>query len=410
METFAYKAAGSGGVESGTLQARSKAEAYQRLISRQLRPITIERAGEGGDVSALKKSNGAVEFTGRLSANELLLFTEELSELLDSGLQLDPALRVMESSKQSPNIAKASAFLRQEVRDGVSFSNALRRCGSGFSELFCSTVAAGEAAGALPKILKRQSEYLAVILDLRKRIVAALIYPSIVFTAGIVLMVIFMTFLLPQLTVLLGKTGKKLPLMTQLMIDTSDFITHYGIFVLAALVAIALGFFAWKRSPEGRAAWDQFKLRIPLIGGILTGKFLAEFCQTLATLLNNGVTLLNALTLFQHATGNVYLQKLLSAIVERVGEGASLAATLRSQPFFPGMLCDIVTVGEQSGDLAASLQRGAKRYDREFAHQIERLTAFIQPLTIFVVAIFVGVVAYSMITGILSSVASLRPQ
>ncbi len=252
METFSYKAAGPGGVESGTLQARSKAEAYQRLISRQLRPITIERAGEGGDPSALKKSTGAVEFTGRLSANELLLFTEELSELLDSGLQLDPALRVMESSKQSLNIAKASAFLRQEVRDGVSFSNALRRCGSGFSELFCSTVAAGEAAGALPKILKRQSEYLAVILDLRKRIVAALIYPSIVFTAGIVLMVIFMTFLLPQLTVLLGKTGKKLPLMTQLMIDTSDFITHYGVFVLAALVALAVGFWTWKRSPEGR--------------------------------------------------------------------------------------------------------------------------------------------------------------
>ncbi len=151
METFSYKAAGPGGVESGTLQARSKAEAYQRLISRQLRPITIERAGEGGDPSALKKSTGAVEFTGRLSANELLLFTEELSELLDSGLQLDPALRVMESSKQSLNIAKASAFLRQEVRDGVSFSNALGAAGPGSPSFFAAPSPQARPPGLCPR-------------------------------------------------------------------------------------------------------------------------------------------------------------------------------------------------------------------------------------------------------------------
>lgn len=154
--------------------------------------------------------------------------------------------------------------------------------------------------------------------------------------------------------------------------------------------------------------WDRVKLHIPIVGSVVSCKFLAEFCQTLATLLLNGVTLLNGLALFERATPNVFLRTILAKVVARVGEGASLSTCLRNSPFFPGVLCDIVTVGEQSGDLASALQRGAKRFDREFAHKIQKLTTLIQPLTILVVALFVGLVAYSMITGILTSVSGLR--
>lgn len=409
MANFTFRAtATGGGLEHGVIEARTKAEAYSRLVARRLRPVFIQSENDSaGQEQASSAELQSAQFKGRISSNDLLLFTEELAELLESGLQLEPALKIIETRKEATILRQVSATLRQQVRDGISFSAALRRC-SGFSELFCSMIAAGEAAGALPCILRRQADYLNVVIDLRRRISAALIYPSIVFSAGIVLLLIFMMFLLPQLTMLLSKTGQKLPLMTRLMIGTSEFLGQYWWLVGIMLGVSGFLFWAWKRTPAGRMTWDRVKLGIPIIGGVISCKFFAEFCQTLSTLSLNGVTLLNGMALFQRATPNVYLKGLLAKIVERIGEGATLSSSLRNQPFFPGVLCDIITVGEQSGDLAAALQRGAKRYDKEFALKIQKLTTLIQPLTILIVALFVGLVAYSMISGILTSVSGLR--
>ncbi len=405
METFAFKATSpNGSLESGSIEARSKAEAFQFLLRRDLRPVSLSPLS-----SAPASSNNPPPSSQKpLSSGDLLLFTEELAELLESGLQLDQALKVIESRSGASSLRSVASSLRSQVREGVSFSAALRLAGGGFSELYCSMAAAGEAAGALPRILRRQADYLALIIDLRRRVSAALIYPSIVFSAGIVLLFIFMTFLLPQLTLLLSKTGQKLPLMTRLLIDTSEFFAHYG-WLLALLAALAAAlFWSWKRQPSGRLSWDRTILHLPIVGPAISSKYLAEFCQTIATLSSNGVPLLHALSLFQRATANVYLKGLLSRLLERVSEGSSLAFSLRQLPFFPGLLVDIVSVGEQSGDLPAALQRGAKRYDRDFSLQVQRITALIQPLTILIVALFVGLVAYSMITGILSSVSGLR--
>lgn len=409
MGSFLFKATSAKGeLEDGVIEARSKAEAYRHLVARRLRPVSLlPRDGATPNSGPDPAASAPASFQGRISSNDLLLFTEELAELLESGLQLEPALKIIESRKEAAVLRQVSAALRQRVRDGSSFSAALRH-GGGFSELFCSMIAAGETAGALPSILRRQADYLTMVIELRRKISAALIYPSIVFTAGIVLLFIFMMFLLPQLTVLLSKTGQKLPFMTRLLIAVSEFFGHYWWLVGLVLIGLGFAFWAWRRTTEGQLTWDRISLGIPVIGEVVSCKFLAEFCQTLATLSLNGVTLLNGLTLFQRATANVYLKSLLVKLVERVAEGAPLSSALRNSPFFPGVLCDIVTVGEQSGNLAIALQRGAKRYDREFAAKIQKLTALIQPLTILVVALFVGLVAYSMITGILTSVSGLR--
>lgn len=410
MATFEFKAVGSGEVvETGSLDARTKTEAYEALRKRNLRPLSIQRTGEivRAPGEPEPPASGLKDIR-RLSSAQILLFTEELSELLDAGLQLEPALRVIESRKERSPLKPVSAWLRQQVRDGVSFSNALRRCRNCFSELFCSMVAAGEAAGALPQILRRQAEHFAIMTELRKRITMALIYPSIVFSAGIVLLIIFVSFLLPQLTSLLSRTGQQLPLMTRLLIGISEFFGMWWWAVILAMVGGGIAFSVWRSTPAGRMTWDRVKLDIPLVGSIFRTQFLAEFSQTLATLVSNGVTLINSLALLQRATPNVYLKGLLGRVLERVGEGSSLTSALRSQPFFPDVLIDVVTVGEQTGDLAGSLLRGAKRYDREFTNRIQRLTTLIQPVTILVVALFVGLVAYSMITGILTSVSGLR--
>jgi type II secretory pathway component PulF len=413
MEQFRFKAANaSGALETGTLAARSKAEAYDTLRSRKLRPVSIEpEKSAPGATKGMGSTGGASSPAGpvnTLAGPQLLLFTEELSELLDSGLQLEPALRVIENRKEKSALQPVAAFLRQQVRDGVSFSNALRSCGRCFSELFCSMVAAGEAAGALPKILRRQAEYFAIIADLRRRVTMALLYPSIVFTAGIALMVVFMTVLLPQLTDLLKKNDQELPLVTRLLIGTSEFFGHWWWALLLLAAALAAAFVAWYRTPEGRLTWDRVSLRIPLVGDVLRGRFYAEFSQTLATLVSNGVTLLNGITLLERATSNVHIRRILARLNDRVGEGSSLSGSMRALEFFPPEIIDMVTVGEQTGDLASALERSAKRYDREFSIRIAQVTSLIQPVTILFVALFVGTVAYSMITGILTTVSSLR--
>ncbi len=395
---------GPGALTAGAIEASSREEAYRKLIAQKLKPVHI--VAEEGEMVA--PQNLRVERLPRLKAVHLLLFTEELADLLESGLQLERALYVMETREENSPIKGTAAFLRQQIREGRSFATALRECQGSFSELYINMIAAGEAAGALESILRRQAHHTAIVIELKKRVSMALIYPVIVFITGVVLLGIFILFLLPQLTTLLAKTGRELPLVTRALIGTSEFLGHYW-WVLALGAVVGGGLFrAWIGTAAGRKTWDRWQLGLPLVGPILKQQFLAQFLQTLATLLANGVVLLNALLLVANATPNTHVKNILRNICDQVGEGASLSKCMKKSGFFPSLLIDIVGVGEQTGKITQALQRGAARYDKEFNAKIQKLTVLIQPATILVVAIFVGIIAYSMITGILTSVSGLR--
>jgi len=407
MATFLYKAAEAGQSEtSGEIKATTKAEAYRILKDRGLRPSEVR---ELGDHVAKKKEAASQSLAKlRLSQPDLLFFTEELADLLEAGLQLEGALRVMASRSEQSPVKAVATDLRQRVRDGVSFSTALRDCGNTFDPLYCNLAAAGEAAGALPQILRRECAHLTLIGNLRQRVASSLLYPSIVFSAAIVLMFIFLTFLVPQLSVLLGKTGQTLPLVTQILVAVSTFCGKWwwaliaGAGVIVMLTRIALN------TPSGQAWWHRAMLNMPVVGPVLRARFHAEMLQTLSTLVSNGVTLLNGLNLLLGSTANVYLRGLIHQAAGMVGEGSSLSVALRRVGFFPAVLCDILAVGEQTGDIAGALERAARRFDRDLTTRIERLTTLIQPAIILIVALFVGLVAYSMIAGILTSVNALR--
>jgi type II secretory pathway component PulF len=344
----------------------------------------------------------------KLTSTQLLFFTEELAELLDAGLQLEGALKVIEQRQERTPVKAVAATLRQQVREGVGFSKALRNCGASFDPLYCNLVVAGETGGVLPQILRRQCAHLEMVGELSKKVTSALVYPSIVFTSAIVLMFIFLTFLVPQLSVLLGKSGQKLPAITSALISVSLFCGHWWWAILAVIGAIIMGARLFVATPGGRSWWDRFQLEIPVIGPVLKARFHAEVMQNLSTLVSNGVTMLSAMELMRGATGNVYLRGLLDQLTDKVREGSSIASAMRRTGFFPPVLLDILAVGEQTGDLAGALARAAKRYDRELSSRIQYLTTLIQPAVILIVAIFVGVVAYSMIAGILTSVNALK--
>ena len=414
MPLFHYKAFTTSGVEeTGSIDATSQGEAYRVLRERGLQPKSLQ--GEAG-ATDLQKAHDKKKFAQsaadlqltRLTTPQLLFFTEELAELLEAGLQLEGALKVIEERQEKSPVKGAAAILRSRVREGVSFSRALRECGQSFDPLYCNLVAAGEASGALPQILKKQCAHLEMMQDLRKKVTSSLVYPSIVFASAILLMFIFLTFLVPQLSVLLGKTGHKLPMITQCLINVSEFCGHWWWAIIATVGALVTGLRLAAQTPSGKKWWHHTMLDLPVVGAVLKTKFLAEALQTLSTLVSNGVTMLAGLHLLHNATGNVFLAHLLHQISALVSEGNSLARSMKKVGFFPPVLIDILSVGEQTGDISGALARAAQRYDRELSSKIQHLTTLIQPAVILLVALFVGLVAYSMIAGILTSVNALR--
>ncbi|MBE2179551.1 MAG: type II secretion system F family protein [Chthoniobacterales bacterium] len=407
MPVFVYQALQAGGGKtSGEIEALSRQDAFSKLRQQNLQPFLL--AAKGAEAAAAAgKSKGNRDESNVLTRQQVLLFTEELCELLEAGLKLDRALQVIEQRQDKSPLKAVAASSRQSLREGATFSAALKTASPSFSELYCNMVKAGEASGTVSKILKRQVEFLTMMGDLQRRVTSALIYPSVIFSAGVALLVIFMTFLLPQLTSLLNKTGQTLPLATRVLIGVSEFMGSYWWVLLILGATIFLGFRHFTSRGDGRAWWDRAKLQLPVFGPLLRMRFYAQFTQTLATLLNNGVSLMQAMQLIRNATPNVFLQGLLEKVAENVQDGAQLSRAIARVQFFPPTLIDIVQVGETTGDLGAALERSAKSYDKQLSVVIERVTALIQPMVILMVALFVGLVAYSMITGIMQTVSGL---
>lgn len=445
MPTFAYSALKpDGSLARGELTANDRGEAMRRLDRSGLQPVSIavkdgaaavataaapakkpaegkpeepKKAGESAKKAAEAKPaapakadapGGLPKGPVRLSRKQVILFTEELSDLLSAGLQLEPALRIMESRDELGPLKQVSALLRQKVRDGGSFSASLRTSSPNFGELYCSMAAAGEISGALGVILKRQSQYLKSIAELQSSVITALIYPAFLFVAGMLVSGLFVTFLVPQLASLLKSSNKALPLPAQIMMDAGDFVKGYWWVILLGIAAVMFIFQKVTTNPVYRPAWDRMRLGLPLVGPILTGRFFVQFLETLANLVDNGLPLLRALELSRDATQNIYVRRLLDQVIGMVGEGGSLAKALKRVGFFPALMTDMITVGEQTGDLPLALRRTAERYDKELEKKIVRMQAAIPHIVTIFMAALVGMVAYMMITVIMQSVTGIK--
>jgi type II secretory pathway component PulF len=408
MPSFLYEAVSRAGERvRGELVAQNRAEAFRKLDRDRLQPIKIQEK-DGATSSAQPVSQPRAFTKIGLSRGQIILFTEELSDLLDAGLQIEQALRVMEARKELSKIKQIAAALRQRVREGSSLSNALRQVSSSFGDLYCNLVSAGEISGSLPQLLKRQADFLATIDDLQKKVVSALIYPAMIFVLGLGLIFLFMTYLVPQMTVLFEKTGKNVPFLTRLLIEVSAFFSHYWWAILAFVALASFGFWQLIRHPRGKKWWHRVQLKIPVVGSILKGRFYAQFAQTLANLLGNGLPLLSAMQLMRGATLNEHWRRALSEVTDYVGEGGAFSRGLQRLTDFPSLFIDMVAVGEQTGDMARALDKVGKKYDKELNLRIQRLTSMVQPVIILVMALMVGVIAYSIINGIFDAVSGLQ--
>ncbi len=410
MPLFEYSALSlSGETKSGSLQASNRSDAFRKLEAQALTPVKVtEPSGKTVTTASAKSAAEAALGPIRLKRAQLIHFTDELADLLDGGLQIDQALRVMHERQESPLLRRVAASLRDDIREGSTLSKALRKASTSFDDLYCNLVAAGEVSGSLAPILRRLGANLTVLAELQSKVTQAMIYPAFLIGACIVLMIVFMTFMVPQITDLLAKNGQQLPLPTQLLISFNSFVAAWWWVILLIVVIGSLLFKGYINTPKGRMWWDEAKLNMPLFGGILSTRFYAQFAHSLGNLVTNGVPLLNSIRLVSRISANVFIQSLLAKVTNMVAEGTPLSTALKKVGHFPLLLADMISIGEQTGRLGGSLEKSAIRYDKELDKQIRRMTALISPVIIIFMAILVGVVAYSIVTAIFQSVSGIR--
>lgn len=411
MPSFAYSAIDASGQQvSGSLAVRNKAEAYRQLEAKSLTPIQVYVAAESAGADSKKKTAASGRKAGPVTLPRplVILFTEELADLLDAGVQLETALRILNERQTNKAIQVVASILRDEIREGTRFSLALKKASPSFDDLYRNLVAAGEASGSLAEILRRLAGNLKQLYALQRRVVGAMMYPITLLLGCVVLLFVFSTVLMPRLTDLITKTGQKLSLLTELLIKFTDFMGSYWWLVLVIGIAIFLSFRAYIATANGRFWWDAAKMRIPAFGPVIAGRFYAQFCHTMSNLVNNGVPLLNSLKLITRGTTNLFLKRHLEKAVLDVGEGTSLAKTLERAGAFPVTLIDRIAIGEQTGELGKAFSKAAVKYDEDLDVRISRLTSMVPQVVLVLMAIVIGVVAYSIMTTIFGSMSGFK--
>ena len=416
MPQFSYRARNARGeLVEGVLECADRAVAIHQIEQQRYVPIKIEMiSGDGAKAPAQSGATStpaaapAPTASLKIPHSQLLIFTEQLAHLLQAGMTLDEGLSILEKRLKQPRVQQMTRNLHQALVDGRSFSQALREMPRIFPPLYVNLVAAGEASGALPDILHRLVKHLMQAKELRDHVQQALIYPAFLAVAGAVLITIFITYMVPQLTGFMSQIGGALPLPTRILMQLHHTITSYWWLGLLIVVGISVGFRAFVRTEEGRLTWDRFRLKVPGYGRVIRYRYYAQFSRTLGILIQNGIPLLRALDLVKEIAANRYLEVRIAEARRAVVDGATLSAALTSQQIFPDLLTDMMAVGEQTGRFGETMQTIADVYERELDRNVAIISQLIPPVIIVVIATVVGLVVYSILSAVFEATHSLQ--
>lgn len=397
MPQFHYKASTSTGeVSEGDVEARDEPAVLARLQDLGLIPIRIAPARP-----VEERSTGGLFSRQRIGQNQVGALTAELATLLRAGLPLDRALEILIGLADNPRMQALMTRVRDDVRGGAALSRALEAHPMAFSRFYVGMIRAGEAGGALGTVLARISEFMERSKELKETVTSALIYPIILVLASVTSVLLLLVFVVPQFSQMFEQSGKALPLATQIVIATGDWLRKYW-WTLPLAILLVWRYFAWQMgSAAGKARWDGRLLRLPLVGDLLTKIEVARFARTLGTLLTNGIPLLAALDVVKDTVGNSVIAAGLSAAREQLQAGQGLSKPLMAQEIFPPLAVHMVGVGEETGRLDEMLTRIADVYDREVALAVKRMLALLEPVMILGLGLIIGGIIISILLAIL---------
>jgi type IV pilus assembly protein PilC len=329
--------------------------------------------------------------------------------MVTSGMAILRALYVLESQTKSKLLQETLLAVRRDVEAGLLLSDALERHPKVFSPLYVSMVRAGETGGVLEESLLRTADQLEKDAALRRQIRAAMIYPTLVISFAMIVLLALVAFLIPVFEGVFKQFPGKLPALTQVMVSFSHLLTHGWYLLIAFVVGTIVGLISLKRSAWGRPRWDAFKLRIPMkIGDVVQKVSIARWSRTFSALVSAGVPIIQAIEITGKTAGNAVVERAMEDVISSVKSGGTIADPLRKAPVFPTMVSQMIGVGEETGALDAMLSKIADFYDEEVATAVKALTSILEPVMIILVGGIVGVIVVSMYLPLFSVYNSIK--
>jgi type IV pilus assembly protein PilC len=385
MPIYAYtaKETATGREIRNTVEAGTEQAAIAALLNRNLLVVDIrEKIAKRGQTKG-----------GKVSLNDLVIFTRQLATMIDAGIAIVQALQAL--GEQTPN-----KVMRDTIRDvctrvesGESFSEALTKHPKAFNRLYVSMVGAGEKGGLLAEILARLATYLENSERLRKKVKTALMYPTVVTVVAIVITVFLLVRVIPTFKEVYSGFGAKLPAPTEFLIVISEIVQHYLLYLIVLAGAGVWGWLHFIKTKKGRDFWDKQRIRLPIFGSIAHKICLARFTRTLSSLIRSGVPILEVLQIVSQTVGNTVMEKAIKASATDIERGEGISAALAKHPVFPTMIIRMMSAGEQTGNIDNMLERVANFLDEEIETVLSGLMSLIEPLLI----VFLGVVIGGMV-------------
>jgi general secretion pathway protein F len=403
MPVFAYRGlAPNGRNVAGVIDADSARNARGKLRELGIFPtdLTEEESARG----IATQWQWLPSFRRGIKPTELSLLTRQLSTLLGAGVQLTEALGTLGEQSERPHVKRILSQIRERVREGSSLADAFAVHPEIFNDLFIGMVRVGETAGALEPVLDRLADYGERQSEFIGKVRGALTYPIIMIVAGMLIMGVLVTYVIPQVATIFEQQNAVLPLMTRILIGLSNFLSNDWLLILIALVGGAAGIMFGLSTRAGRRFYDTWILRLPFIGPTMTRIACARFARTLATLLESGVQLVPALTAVKRVVSNGLLAEAVEQSRESIREGHGMGETLQRSGLFPPLLIEMIKIGERSGELEQMLHRVADNYEREVDSSLGQLTTLLGPL----MTVMMGAVILIMMLSILQPILQLN--
>lgn len=339
----------------------------------------------------------------KVGVDDLSLVTRQLATLLKASIPLVDALGI--ASEQTENAALKEAFsdLKNQVNEGGTLNKALLKYPGIFDKIYVSMVEAGELSGTLDVILIRLAEFTESQSELRAKLKSAMTYPAIMLTFMTLLIGGLFIFMIPDMKQIFeDNEGLELPTLSKIVFGISDFLLAYWAFILVSFFLFVFLFYVWKKSPSGSQAWDALKLKFPVFGKLIRMVAVARFCRTLATLLNGGVPMLNAMSIVRNVVDNETLAKALDEARDNISEGESIAGPLKRSGEFPPIVIHMVNVGEKTGELENMLNQVSDSYDFQVRTKVDSFTSILEPVMLVLMGLIVAVIVFAVILPMLA--------
>jgi type IV pilus assembly protein PilC len=391
MPSFSYKIRTfEGKVDRGIMQAVSQIEAVDKL--HKLPGVLLEVK----EVSVSAKTHKS----GGISLKDRIIFTQQLSVMLNAGVTLVQSLRGLQEETRNKKLAEILERIIVDVEGGKQFSAALAQHPKAFSNIYCEMVKSAEKTGNVAEVLSKLTSQQQKEYDLNGKVRGALIYPAIVSVLLIGVVIIILTVVLPKLTGLFTDSGAKLPLSTRMLIGISDFFVHQGYILVGIVIVGAIAFKIAVRNPKGRYVWDSIKIRIPVLGVFLKKSYMARFTDSFASLSQAGVPVLEVFKTLRGVIGNTVYEREIDKISADVENGIKVSVAIRKSKYFPAMVGQLVSVGEQSGDLAGIFNVLSSFFEKEVDGMAKNLSTVLEPLIMIVMGTVIGFVLIAVMQPI----------